>query len=445
MELEVKVISKDLIKPSSPTPDHLRHCRLSYLDQMMVPVLMPWVLFYPETTNSTNFERCNIVKKSLANALSLFYPLAGRVKDNSYIDCSDMGVPFFQAQANCSLSDFLRNPSPADNNKFLPFELDDVNDLTAVFQVTFFECGAMAIGFAMSHKIGDALSFFMFLNSWAAIARGDNSIKVPCFDSAEIFPPRNISGYQPSTGIVKDDIVTKRFVFDAANIEALRAEYSDRTNKLNTRYPSRVEALSTFIWSRFKAAIGGTEYASDKIFMVIHAINLRTRFNPPISEEHFGNICNIASVMSTTDTKDESFGFINQIRDAIRNVNAEHVKKLQNGSHLNDMKDTGEKIMGGNVVPFAFTSLCRFPVREADFGWGKPVWVGSARLTFRNYITFLDTKEGDGIEAWINFGKEDMELFEKDSEFIAHTSSPSLTPDCKLISVSTHLSELGLT
>ena len=57
-------------------------------------------------------------------------------------------------------------------------------------------------------------------------------------------------------------------------------------------------------------------------------------------------------------------------------------------------------------------SLCNFPVYEAYFGWSKPFWVASARMSYKNLVAFSDTKEGDGIEAWINLDQSDMSRIE---------------------------------
>lgn len=116
-----------------------------------------------------------------------------------------------------------------------------------------------------------------------------------------------------------------------------------------------------------------------------------------------------------------------QVRDAIRQVNVEFVKKLQQGQgHLSFIRERGEQVAKGEIVSFNFTSLCRFPIYEADFGWGRPVWVGSASLTFKNLAVFLDTKSGDGIEAWVNLKEEDMAKFEKDRELLARVSPTKL-------------------
>ena len=78
------------------------------------------------------------------------------------------------------------------------------------------------------------------------------------------------------------------------------------------------------------------------------------------------------------------------------------------------------------MVTFSFTSLCRFPPYETDFGWGKPIWVGPAALTYKNLITFIDTPSGDGIEAYVSLKKEEMDKFESDEEFLTFVSLPGI-------------------
>ncbi|KAK3013145.1 hypothetical protein RJ639_008568 [Escallonia herrerae] len=405
---EVEVVSREFIKPSSPTPHHLRKYQFSFLDQINPPVFMPLMLFYPADAANINLDRSIQLK-------------------------SDAGVPYVEARASCQLLDVIRDPIPNELNRYHAFELDDVRDFTLAIQVTFFDCGGMAVAIGVSHKIADALSFFLFINTWAACGRGDNDdlIPRPLFDSATLFPPRNVGGYRHTTGIVKENIVTKRYVFDASKISTLRDKYADRSRAEFSRLPTRIEALSAFIWSRFMEATGAKDDPS-KIYTVLHAVNLRTRANPPLPENYFGNISRIAISVPSLGSEEECCGIVNKMREAIRGVNSEYVKKIQEGEHFNFLKERAASIKSGQVVSFSFTSLCRFPLYEADFGWGKPVWVGSASLPFKNLIVFLDTKSGGGIETWINFKKEDMAKFEVDEEFLAHVS-PS--PDAKTLGV----------
>lgn len=163
---------------------------------------------------------------------------------------------------------------------------------------------------------------------------------------------------------------------------------------------------------------------------MLHAVNLRPRMDPPLSGLHFGNISRVAiATIDPNSMISEEYKIVNRVRDAIRQVNTEYIKELSLGQgHLRFLKGRGEKVTSGEVLTLNFTSLCRFPIYEADFGWGKPVWVAYASLTFKNLVVFMDAKSGGGIEAWVNLGKEDMVKFEKDEEIVAYVC-PSIKVD----------------
>ncbi|XP_038713333.1 stemmadenine O-acetyltransferase-like [Tripterygium wilfordii] len=417
MKIEIEVTSRETIKPSSPTPNHLHHYQLSFLDQISPPVYNPLVLFYPsDQVNKNNIEKSNHLKQSISDVLTSFYPLSGRIKDNVYVDCNDEGAPYLEAQVKCSLSDVLENPVPSELNKLLPLQLDDVQELPLGVQFNIFQCGGVAIGVCISHKVADALSFLTFLKSWAETARGESDIVRPQFISATLFPPKNISGFEPSTGITNQNIVAKRFVFDVSAIETLRTKYTDHVNSTSVP-PSRVEALTNFIWNRFVSATNIDEAATDTFYIVLHAVNLRPRMDPPLPNSAFGNLYRIAM---TNPFMGACANLASQVRESISRIDKDYVKtQLQEGNeHLEMIKDTAESFNRGKMVALNFTSLCRFPLHEADFGWGRPVWVGSACLTFNNLVVFMDTVTGDGIEAWVHLKEEDMAKLEADEELI---------------------------
>ncbi|XP_062109525.1 stemmadenine O-acetyltransferase-like [Humulus lupulus] len=435
--VEIEVISNEIIKPNSPTPDHLRRYKLSSLDQISPKVYNPLLFFYElNGTDDPDDEHhkfnnitfiSNHLKKSLSEVLALFYPLAGRqLKGDLIVDCNDEGVPFLEAKVKGqSISDAIKAPIASDHNKFLPFKLDEVGEFALGVQLNVFESGGIVIGVCISHKLADALSSIMFVKTWVATARGEaDTIAPPEFVSATLFPPKNLRSYDSTVGITRKNIIAKRFIFDSTAIETLKTKLSDQD-----RAPSRVEALSTFIWSRFMAAT----YKSDdskKLYTIIHPVNLRPKFDPPLQNHHFGNYYRVAftvvpsSCISTVGEDSCGRELVKQIREEIKKIDTEFVTKLIEGNeeHFDILEDSANRFVRDELVTSAFTSLLKFPIYEADFGWGNPTWVGSPALNFSNVTAFFDTKTGDGIEAYISLNRDDMAKLEADNEFQAFVS-----------------------
>ena len=165
-----------------------------------------------------------------------------------------------------------------------------------------------------------------------------------------------------------------------------------------------------------------------KIYTLIHPVNLRRQADPDIPDNMFGNIMRFSvtvPMMIINENDEEKASLVDQMREEIRKIDAVYVKKLQedNRGHLEFLNKQASGFVNGEIVSFSFTSLCKFPVYEADFGWGKPLWVASARMSYKNLVAFIDTKEGDGIEAWINLDQNDMSRFEADEELLRYVSS----------------------
>ncbi|XP_028793391.1 salutaridinol 7-O-acetyltransferase-like [Neltuma alba] len=139
--------------------------------------------------------------------------------------------------------------------------MDEAVDTVLGVQFNVFECGGMAIGICISHKIADALSYFQFVKSWATVTRGGNPEHITThFESSALFPPKHMPGYDPDCLVPKEKIVCNRFVFEASAVESLRSKYSEKVAKNileGQKPPSRVEVLSTFIWTRFLEATKG--------------------------------------------------------------------------------------------------------------------------------------------------------------------------------------------
>ncbi|CAK9322224.1 unnamed protein product [Citrullus colocynthis] len=73
----------------------------------------------------------------------------------------------------------------------------------------------------------------------------------------------------------------------------------------------------------------------------------------------------------------------------------------------------------GDYSLYRCTSWCKFPVYDADFGWGKPVWITVPEFPWKNMILLMDSRDGEGIEAMVSLEKKEMEVFEKNQELLS--------------------------
>ncbi|TQD89223.1 hypothetical protein C1H46_025216 [Malus baccata] len=442
MKIEVEVISKsiEMIKPFSPTPNHLHHHQLSFLDQLAPHAYIPFLFFYESTGTKTITQISNILKTSLSKILSQYYPFAGRVKHNLFVHCSDQGVPFFESKVkSLPLSDMIASPFVSELNKLLPYRLGEVTEVPLGVQLNVFDCGGFAIGLCVSHRIADGLTSFTFVNRWAAQANCDaqgksNIIVGPDFSAASIFPPKNMDGYLGVSIVNKKAIVTKRFVFDGSKVQALRSRYEESMNFSKTqKRPSKVEALSAFLWNIFLASRRerdcvaiSNQSRTQTLYTVVYIMNLRARFDPPLPQHAFGNYYRAATATPTLVNGEESHRLVRQVIEEIENIDNNYMRRFQEGyrEHFDFMRKRMERFAKGELVTLTFSSVCRFPIYDADFGWGKPAWVSMAAMDINNQIVFMDTKNGDGIESYFSLTEEDMAKFELHKEFIALLKSP---------------------
>ncbi|XP_030937125.1 stemmadenine O-acetyltransferase-like [Quercus lobata] len=450
VKVEVSIISKETIKPSSPTLQHLKPYKLTLFDQVTPLTYFPIVFFYPMSTD-LNLSISQIIeqlKNSLSDTLSIFYPFSGSIKDNLFVHNFDTGVPFLEARVNCCMSDFLKHQDTDLLGLFIPrrafYKESDTGVGHLAIQLNLFLCGGIAIGLSCSHKLGDAATFSAFLHSWAAtFSRSPEKVVHPNFsEGSSMFPPRDslpqkYLATMDSLWFKEGHFVTRRFVFHDKAIATLRAKAkSERVPK-----PTRIEALTCFIWKHCMAASYKAKSSGSKTTpMMVQAVNLRIRMKPHLSDASTGNIfwwapAGAAADLAMEDQR-ELHELVDQVNEAITGFDdSDCAESLQGDEGLlafSDYFDQLEDMFSAEIKPdvCAFTSWLRF-FNDIDFGWGKPLWVGimgKVGPAFRNLIIFIETPGGIGIEAWVTMDEKEMAILENDTEFLQFTSlNPSIS------------------
>ncbi|KAK2636674.1 hypothetical protein Ddye_031466 [Dipteronia dyeriana] len=434
--MKIQITARETLKPSSPTPQSLRDFKLSLIDQLLPPAYVSTLLFYPSINGGTNshFERSEKLKKSFSDTLTLFYPLAGKTVDNVTIDCSDYGALYVEARVDCALSEFLQQSNWDQLGEFIPTKDESTEESLGFFsavQVSFFDCGGVAIAMSILHKLADAATAAFAMRCWAVTTFGSADAAetvVPLYKSAEIFPPRGFfTADAPLSVDFKEKLPRKRLVFEASKIAALKAlAVSESVER-----PTRAESVTALIW---KCALNAARSNSgvSRPSILIRAVNIRRKIEPPLSDNSVGNLVGIYTA-EKDESETELNGLVSEIRDKLKVFDKNYVKMLQQEDAFEAateyFKAAATQMMRHDMEFYICTTWCNLSFYDIDFGWGRPVWVTmESSGDKKNLIVLLDTNKGDGsIEAWVVLSEQDMYLFERDPELLAYASlNPSV-------------------
>ncbi|KAH9626078.1 hypothetical protein KSS87_022599 [Heliosperma pusillum] len=433
--MKVVRLGREYIKPSIPTPLHLRNFKLSLLDQLAPSVYASMVFFYPMEFSHGNpiieaRHRIEHLKKSLSPFLTDFYPFAGRIKDHVSIDCNDAGLEFSMAHVNTRLNDFLKRPNVNALKHLLPVDIESRNmgmagdDQLAHVQTNTFECGGVALGICWSHKITDGGTVSAFMKGWSDIASCSGNRVIPEYLASSLFPPMDSSIIQHSLKLGMDRTSTRRFVFEASKIAELRT----RGVSKDVSRPTRVEVVSSLLW---KCATKASRANSGipPLSVMSQSMNIRKRTSPPLPNTTIGNLVGyyVAKMEDNNDDNISMCDLVAKQRQGKTEAISNYAKKLQGKdaySVIRDLfKEAGTLLRRDDVDFFKCLSTCGDGLYDADFGWGKPIWQSLVSLGYKNTFALSQTRDGNGIEAWVTLSEDDMTIFEHDLELLSFASS----------------------
>ncbi|XP_044503415.1 tabersonine-19-hydroxy-O-acetyltransferase-like [Mangifera indica] len=437
IEMKSEILSRICIKPSSPTPSHLKTFKLSLLDQLSPPIHGNMTFFYTSNVEiSSNLSQT--LQDSLSQTLTLFYPLAGRLQDAATVDCNDEGVFFIEAQVNVQLSEFLSQPDFKLIDHLLPSTdsktMGIYNGAMLLVQFTSFTCGGVAISLSTNHKLTDISALVTFLQSWTNSSHSFHKPVVPDFIGPNLLPARDdFPNMSASVNISAAKFTLRRFVFSGSKIVELKDRVYERFLQVIKRHPSRVEVVLALIWKCAMAA-NRSKSGSTRPSALFQAVNLRKRMTPPVPESAFGNFVWPFMVIAEEDNKDnlELHELVIEMRRAFNSFCHEKADKFKGEEGhlaiLGALKERGQFFKNRKeMTVYKCTSWSKFPLYDTDFGWGKPVWHVSVNKMVSNTIALADTRSGDGIEAFITLDDEEMAIFERNEELLKYaTLNPSI-------------------
>lgn len=361
----------------------------------------------------------------MAETLARFYPLAGRYrKDDFSIECNDEGVEYVETKVNADLAEFIHQaPENEVVDDLLAWRVPPKVDLSSSpllgIQVNRFKCGGLVMGIQSSHILVDAYTLGSFVNEWAHITKtGTTKACLPSFGQlASLLPARVQQG--PQLSLVSNKgakSVTRTFVFDAWAITELK----DKINSSSATMvkSTRVMAITSLIW-KILTGISSAKHGHSRDSTLLFTMNLRGKTKLPSTEHALGNFFLLGiATLEANQSRKELHDFANAVRSTSRDTfsyigkaSIEDITSIFAKGFPLGQKD--------DMDFYVCSSVCRFPLYEADFGWGKPSWV-STNSKDMEFISLFDTKNGDGIEAWVSLTENDMAEFEKDPDILTY-------------------------
>ncbi|KAK8962145.1 Shikimate O-hydroxycinnamoyltransferase [Platanthera guangdongensis] len=404
----IEIEEKTLVIPNEATPAD--EIWLSNLDLLVARDHTPTVYFYRRPLGASDFFSPTVIKDALARALVPFYPLAGRLVPGAdgrlCIRCTAEGALFIVARSESVLRDFGDfAPSDQIRRLLVPFS-DCANEgiqPLVMFQLTFFQCGGVCLGTAVHHTAADGLGALNFINSWASIARITNhNLIPPSFNRTSLrsrSPPSITSTHyeychtQPTSSTCHSPFTSIVLRLSNHHLSILRT-----TTTLSKKPLSTFKAVVVHIWRCACKARGLDSAHLTRLYMTADA---RSRLHPPLPPNFIGNaIFRMSTELTVGEVVTGNLEFTAaKVSDATARLDNEYVRSLVDFLEAR-VEDIAVR-KGSWVMPETdiwVISWQGLPIYGADFGWGKPLYMGRACLQFSGllYIVPTSPEEEDG-------------------------------------------------
>ncbi|XP_031274324.1 shikimate O-hydroxycinnamoyltransferase-like [Pistacia vera] len=411
---------------------------MSVMDSLTMTGHVPTVHFYrrPESNgeDGSSFFEAEVLKEALSKVLVAFYPIAGRLARDENgrleIDCNEEGVLFFEAQTNCVLDD-LGDFTPSFKISQLVPKTESFNHFSScpllVIQLTFFKCGGVCLGIGLHHAVADGPSGIHFINTWADVACGLPISIAPFIDPTILHamtPPNptfDHTEYHSSPSMKTQQVETSAVV-RSTSVASLKIS-SDQINTLKARLEkdygakcSTYEILTAHIWRCLCKARGLSDDQPTRLYIPTDG---RSRLNPPLPSGYLGNVIFITSLIFLSDEiqSEPLISTIEKIHKELKRRDDEYLKSAlayleQNHDEMtHNLFQRAHSFKSPNLK---ITSWSHMPIYEADFGWGRPIFVGRASLPIEGATYILPGPYRDkSLSLVLCLETHHMELFKK--------------------------------
>nr|QRI59126.1 hydroxycinnamoyl-CoA: tartaric acid hydroxycinnamoyl transferase [Echinacea purpurea] len=380
------------------------------------------VVYFYRPNGASDFFNTKLMKDTLSRMLVAFYPFAGRFKYDQHgrveTDCQGQGALFLEAESDGLIDDFGDFLPTLEYLKLIP-AIDYSKGIDSfplmVFQVTFFKCGGVSLGVGMHHHLVDGMSGLHFTNTWADMTRGLDITLPPFIDRTLLRPrdpPRPVFEhieYQSDPTPLKvslDETKTSFSMFKLTRnqLALLKEKAKEEGNKISY---TTFEMFSAHVWKCVCKARGLPDDVETKLYLPVDG---RARLQPPLPPGYFGNVIFDAAVIATAgDIKSKPIWYAaGKIHDSLARMNNDYLRSAIDYLEQHNCK----KPYVDYNTNLRINSWARLPIHDADFGWGRPIFMGRTGLPSVGRVYVLPSAMDDGsLSIILGLEAEEMKVF----------------------------------
>ncbi|KAL6563076.1 hypothetical protein OROHE_005663 [Orobanche hederae] len=428
--MKIAVKDSTMVRPAAATPDV--SLWNSNVDLVVPNFHTPSVYFY-RPTDAADFFDAVVLKAALGHALVPFYPMAGRLKRDEdgriEIECNAEGVLFVEAESDGEVDDYGDFAPTLELRRLIP-AVDYSQGIAMypllVLQVTYFKCGGVSLGVGMQHHVADGFSGLHFINTWSDMARGLDLAVPPFIDRTLLrardppLPQFKHIEYQAPPAMKTDnnnnpestpETSVSIFKLTRDQLNVLKAKSKEDGN---TVAYSSYEMLAGHVWRSTCKARGLPEDQGTKLYI---ATDGRSRLQPPLPRGYFGNVIFTATPLAVSGHLESKpvWYAASKIHDALARMDNEYLRSALDFLELQpDLKALVRGAHTFRCPNLGITSWVRLPIHEADFGWGRPIFMGPGGIAYEGLSFVLPSPTSDGsLSVAISLQTEHMKVFEK--------------------------------
>ncbi|XWS72649.1 hypothetical protein CRYUN_Cryun02cG0058400 [Craigia yunnanensis] len=410
--MEISTKKSTMVYPAEVTPKH----RLwsTNLELLMTLHHVPTVYFF-RPNGSSNFFDPQVLMEALSKVLVPFYPMAGRLgrdeKGRVEIICNSEGALFIEAETDSVIDDLIGDTFHSSELWRLVPKVDYSADISSypliLTQVTRFKCGGVCLGIGLQHTLGDGPAGIHFINSWAEMARGlplstepfiDRSLlrarvpPTPTFHHVEYDPPLSMNTVSTTEELDPETTVSIfKITRDQLNILKAKANKNENSGNYST-----YNSLAAHIWRCANKARCLPDDQATKLYIPIDG---RSRLRPPLPPSYLGNVIFMsATIASHGDLQSESFSdTAKRILNILKRMDDEYLRSaIDYMEQVPNVKAPVRGARGFQCPNLSINSWMWLPIYEADFGWGRPIWLRPAKVSQdgKTYILPSPVKDG---------------------------------------------------